>query len=78
MIPIEEFLNKMINDETEDPEDYVFYYLDDISRKLIPIEFNDVLSVDDKYLKLRRKEQKLIPTRQIIKIMKNNKIVWKR
>lgn len=78
MIPIKQLFDKIKWDDRERPKEYIFYYMDRISQKLIPIKFDDILAINGTFLKLNREEETLIPLHRIKKVSKNNKIIWER
>ena len=79
MIPIKDLLNKIKWDKRELPEEYLVYYLDRISQKLIKINYNDIKKFEDNFIVIEKNnEETYIPMHRIKEVRKNNVLVWKR
>ncbi|MBW2997783.1 DUF504 domain-containing protein [Candidatus Woesearchaeota archaeon] len=79
MITIEDLINKIKWDNREDPADYLLFYLDRITKKLVEIRYKDILRVEDGFIVLEREgEETNIPLHRIRKVTKKGEIVWQR
>jgi uncharacterized protein (UPF0248 family) len=75
MISCFNILNKIKYDKNLNKEDYFIYYLDNINKKLIEINFNEIKEITKNFIILEDKE---IPLHRIKEIRKKEKLIWKR
>ena len=78
MRPIHELLNQIKWDRRENPDDYLIFYYDRILKKLIPIPYNKIKSIEGSFMVLDNEEESNIPLHRIRKVAKNNAFVWER
>ena len=79
MQPIKDLLNKIKWDKRELPEEYLVYYLDRISQKLIKINYINIKRFEDNFIVIEKNnEETYIPMHRIKEVRKNNVLVWKR
>ena len=79
MLTIEDLINKIKWDDREDPADYSLFYLDRITKKLVEIQYKDILRVEDGFIVLEREGKETnIPLHRIRKVIKKGETVWQR
>ena len=78
MIPAKDLLNKIKWSKEENPDDYSVGYWDNVDRKVIFINFNEIKKVEGNFLLLNREEETYIPMHRIKQVKKKEKTVWKR
>ncbi len=74
MISIKDFLNKIIWDSREKPEEYIVVYFDRIEKKNIEVKFNDLMLSGDFLIV----DEASIPLHRVREVRKKGKVVWKR
>jgi uncharacterized protein (UPF0248 family) len=72
---VKDLLNKIKWDKREKAEDYDFYYLDRIDKKLKKIAYSDIAGVEGSFIKTK---DKLIPLHRIKEVRKRGQIVLSR
>ena len=75
MISCFEILNKIRWDSNLNKEEYLIYYLDNIKKKLIEIEFINIKEISRNFITLEDKE---IPLHRVKEIRKKDRLIWKR
>ena len=66
MIPIKDLLNKIKWDKNENPDDYKIGYWDNVDKKIIFIDFNEIKKIEGNFLLLDREEETYIPLHRVI------------
>jgi uncharacterized protein (UPF0248 family) len=79
MIPIKDFLNKIKWDKNLDPKDFSVFYLDNISKKLVELKFNDILKTEGNFIAIMKdNEETFIPLHRVREVREKDKVVWNR
>ena len=79
MIPILGLLNKIKWDKREQPEEYIIFYFDRISKKLIKIKFKDIKRIEGNFMVLERNGEEVnIPLHRVREVKRLGKLIWKR
>ncbi|MBU0461947.1 MAG: DUF504 domain-containing protein [Nanoarchaeota archaeon] len=79
MITISELINKIKWDKREKPEEYVFYYVDRITKKLVPIKYKKIKRIDQGFMIINRDDKETeIPLHRIREVRKDKVSIWKR
>ncbi len=78
MLPINEFLNRIKRDKSQNPDDYELYYHDLLLNSL-SLKFKDIRQID-KYsiIILKNNHEISLPLHKVIEVRKKQVIVWKR
>ena len=77
MIPIKDFLNKIKWGEKE-PTLFSIGYWDNLEKRLIFINFNEIDRIEGNFLLLVREKETYIPMHRIREVKKKKEVVWKR
>ena len=75
MISCFNILNKIKWDKNLNKQDYSLFYLDNINKTLIKINFKDIIEISKSFITLKDRE---IPLHRIKEIRKKEKLIWKR
>jgi len=75
MITIRELLNK-IKWSSENPGEYSLFYTDRITKELKEIKYDSIKDNDAVFITLKDDTQ--IPLHRIVKVKKENKLLWER
>ena len=76
---IKDLLNKIKWSKQEQPEDFEIGYLDRIKNKIMFINFNEIIKLEDNFIEIQNNgKTSHIPIHRIKKVKKKNKIIWKR
>lgn len=79
MLYIKEFLNKIKWDKNLNKEDFVIHYLDNVSKQLVPLNFNDIIRIEGTFMVVDKDtEETHIPLHRIKKVYEKGIVVWKR
>ncbi len=79
MQPIQDLLNKIKWDKSEDSSDYAIGYEDRVLKKIIEIKFSDIKRIEDSFMVLKRdNEEVMIPLHRVRVVKKKDLVVWKR
>ncbi|HZX44651.1 MAG TPA: DUF504 domain-containing protein [Candidatus Nanoarchaeia archaeon] len=78
MISAKDYINKIKWSPGENSTEYSIGYWDNIEKKIIFIDFNEIKTVVGNFLSLDRAKETYIPMHRIREIRKKGKVVWKR
>ena len=79
MQPIKSLLNKIKWDKREAPEKYSIFYFEQISKKLIKVDYIDIKRLEGSFIIVEKNNEGVnIPMHRIKEVRKNNIAVWKR
>jgi len=79
MITVKDFLNKIKWDKNLNKDDFTIYYLDNISKKLVALSFNEIIKFEGNFILIERDdEETFIPMHRIREVKEKDKVVWKR
>ena len=78
MQPIQDLLNKIKWDKSENPQDYKIFYFDRIEKALIEIPYGKIKKLEGSFMILDNEEGSNIPLHRVKKVAKNNIVVWER
>jgi uncharacterized protein (UPF0248 family) len=79
MQTIKDFLNKIKWDKNLDARDFSVFYLDNVSKKLVELQFKDILKIEGNFIVvLKEDEETFIPMHRIREVKEKDKVVWER
>jgi len=79
MIPIKDFLNKIKWDDNLKEEDFSISYFDRVEKKLIKINFQDIIRFEGNFIILKVNNKDInIPIHRIRRVEKEGVVVWQR
>lgn len=79
MQTIKDLLNKIKWDEKLDKGDFVIYYLDKISNKLVGLGFNEILRLEGSFMVIEKdSKETYIPLHRVREVKEKSKSVWNR
>ena len=79
MQPINEFLNSIKRDKSENKDEYELYYHDRLLNGNLSLKFRDIRQIDTYSIIILKNNREIsLPLQRVMEVRKKNVIVWKR
>jgi len=79
MIPVNELLNKIKYDKSENPEEYEIYYYDRKLDSNLIFKLNNIMQMDGHFVIIIKSNHEVaLPLNRIKEVRRQNQIIWKR
>jgi len=79
MLPINEFLNSIKRDKSENKDEYELYYHDRLLNGNLSLKFRDIRQIDTYSIIILKNNREIsLPLQRVMEVKKKNVIVWKR
>ena len=79
MLPINEFLNSIKRDKSENKDEYELYYHDRLLNGNLSLKFRDIRQIDTYSIIILKNNREIsLPLQRVMEVRKKNVIVWKR
>jgi len=79
MQPINEFLNSIKRDKSENKDEYELYYHDRLLNGNLSLKFRDIRQIDTYSIIILKNNREIsLPLQRVMEVKKKNVIVWKR
>jgi len=80
MITIKSILNKIKWDKNLNPDDYMLYYLDRISKTLKKMKYSDIIRTEGTFIIINndKGEEINLPMHRIRRVEEKGKAIWER
>ena len=79
MLPINEFLNSIKRDKSENKDEYELYYHGRLLNGNLSLKFRDIRQIDTYSIIILKNNREIsLPLQRVMEVRKKNVIVWKR